>query len=455
MSILDEMRLARKRMGQRSWPVGPGSLLGTETITGHDSSEFAPDSYGEYAATSNEIFSVIQLRARLMSSLDLKVFNGRGSKKQEADDSPAAKLLSYVNPFWTSRRLSRMDELSMGLWGASYWAIERDRRRQPTEIWWMKPSRVKPVPHETGYLQGFLYESVHGGQIPFRADEVIWFRYPNPIDEFSPLSSLAAARLAADTAKSMMQSNNNLFKNGMQLGGIITPGTDKVSFSKEQADDLSVQLDQRLRGVDKAHRWAVMRFEANLKALNLTPKDAEFIGGLNMTLRQVCNAYGIPSPLLNDLEHATLANLGPLMRMAWENALVPDSMLRSDEIREQLLPMFKDGPDHCEHDYSKVAALQESATESWSRERQQIDVGGITINEWRKTKGLPEVAWGDVYWAPVNKSAVTDADSTPQGDTAPHGDPVLAAVTADDERTFRKLLDAFPTPALNGHRRYP
>ena len=31
----------------------------------------------------------------------------------------------------------------------------------------------------------------------------------------------------------------------------------------------------------------------------LAQKDAEFIQGLNLTLRQVCNAYGVPAPLLN------------------------------------------------------------------------------------------------------------------------------------------------------------
>lgn len=451
MGILDEVRIARKRMGKRAWPVGSGALLGPETTMGHNQSEFAPESYGEYAATSNEIFSVIQLRARLMSTLDLRVFRGDGSDKVEANDSPAAKLLKFVNPYWGPRRLARMDELSMCLWGESFWAVER-RGGVPVELWWMKPSRVKPVPHESGYLQGYLYESVSGQQIPFKANEVIWFRYPNPIDEFSPLSPLAAARLAADTAKSMMQSNNALFRNGLQLGGVVIPSSDKVSFSTEQANDLAAMLDTRFKGVDKAHRWAVMRFEAQLKQMNITPKDAEFLAGLNMSLRQVCNAYGMPSPLLNDLEHATLANVRDLMRGAWENGLVPDSQLRADEIREQLLPMFRAGPDHCEFDYSKVPSLQESASESWARERQAIEVGLLTINEVRKSKGLPPVAWGNVYWAPVNKSAVTDESSTPQGDTSPTGKPADAIPETDDERAFRQVLASFGTPALNGRR---
>lgn len=453
MSILDDVRLARKRMLKpRAWPVGKGALIGFEESHGHDTSEFAPEEYGEYAATSNEIYSVIQLRARLMSSLELGVFHGAGAEKTDGSKSPAAALLRHINPFWTPRRLARMDELSMSLWGESYWAIER-RRGVPSEIFWMKPSRVKPVPHASGYIQGFLYESVTGERLAFRPDEVVWFRYPNPIDEFSPLSPLAAARLAADTAKSMMTSNNKLFANGLQMGGIVAPATDKVSFSKEQAEDLSALLERRFKGVDKAHTWAVLRFEAQMKAMNLSPKDAEFLAGLNMSLRQVCNAYGMPSPLLNDLEHATLSNLRDLMRAAWENTLVSDSQLRADEIREQFLPLFKGGPDHCEYDYTKVPSLQEAASDVWSRDRQAIEVGLLTINEVRKRQGLPPVPWGDVYWCPVNKSAVSSADDHPEGANAKPDTDMPDPPETADERAFRQILADLRRPVLNGRSR--
>ena len=416
--LLERIERARSR---HAFPVGKGAIPYAETTHGHDDSQYSPEEYGNYVVTSNEVFSAVSLRARLMSRIDLHLFAGRGADKRDADDHPAGDLLRRVNPFWTARRLARMDEMSMGLWGESYWAVEKGPSGQPSEIWWLKASRVTPVPHETDYLSGYLYEPVTGGpKIPFRPDEIVWFRYPNPLDEWSAISPLAAARLAADTASAMMKSNRNLFAQGMQLGGLVVPDTDKVSFTPEQAKDLEDQLGQRFKGVDKAHRWAVLRYEAQFRAMGVTPKDAEFVNGLGVTLRQVCNAYGIPAPLLNDLEHATLANAREFERMLWEHSLCPDADLRADEIAEQFLPMFtgRARPDHAAFDYSKVAALQESASEAWGRERQAIEVGRRTINEIRRAAGEPDVPWGDVWWAPVNKSAVTDATSTPQGDTS-------------------------------------
>jgi HK97 family phage portal protein len=408
MGVLERIQARAAAIGRRSWPVGPGSLLGTDSSWGHDVSQFSPLEYGDYIATSNDVYTVVQARARLMSGLQLGFYRGRGNDKIEMADSPAADVYWRVNEFWSAERLARMDELAMGVWGHTAWALEPESRTQPARIWWMKPSQLRPVPHEDKYLVRFLYEPIAGGpSIPFEPHEVVWFRYPNPLDEFAPLAPLAAARLAADTASAMQQTNRSLFTNGLMAGGVIVPANDRVTFSSEQAEDLERQFAARMKGVDKAHRWAVLRYEATIQGLNVTPKDAEYIEGMNMSFRQVCRAYGMQSSLQNDLEHATLSNATAFEKIEWSRTLRPDANLRAAEIREQYLPRFgKGGPDWCEYDYTQVAALQESATEAWVREAQALDRGAITINEWRRRQGMPDVAWGNAPYMPINKAPI-------------------------------------------------
>ncbi len=433
MDLIDRISARRRGAPALDWPVGPAVVEPFDQAHGHDASELTPEFYGDYIATSNEVYAAVSLRARLASSVRLRCYQGDTADKRELPDSPVAQLLRHVNPHWTWPRLARMDEMSMGLWGQTMWAIEKDSNGRPREIWWLKPSRVRPVPHPEKYLAGFLYESNVGGEIiPFDADEIVWQRYPHPLDEYAALSPVSAARLAADTGSAMMKANRNLHDNGLQIAGILHPKQREgaaVQFSKEQADELANDLQTRFAGASKAHRWAVLRYEAEFKPVNLSPKDAEFVLGLGLTLRQVANAYGVPSPLLNDLEHATLANLREFQKAMWEHALVPDLRLRAAEIEEQLLPMYGRGtgrlpvgiPDHVEYDFSQVAALQESQTSAWDRERQAIEVGAMTINEWRKQRGLPAVAWGDVWFCPVNKAPVSDATG-----------PKVAEGTSDD-----------------------
>jgi HK97 family phage portal protein len=405
----------------------------------------------------------VSMRARMMSQLELCFYEGRGAEKKELPDSAAAQLYRYVNPFWTRARLTRMDEMSMGVWGETFWAIERERG-EPKEIWWLKPSRVQPVTHETNYIQAFTYHSVSGEIITFAPDEVIWHRYPNPLDEFSPLSPLAAARLAADTAISAMQANNQAFSNGLSIAGLIVPpGQDKVVFSDEQAQELEVSLKRKFSGAKNSHKWAVLRHEAKFQPLQMTQKDAEYLGGLNMSFRMACRAYGMPSALLGDMEHATLANLRELQRGAWEQTLIPDAVLREQEIEEQFLPMFRGGPDHCSHYVEGIPALQEAASEAWSRDVQALDRGLFTINEIRKRLGMPPVPWGEKPYMPANKGPIDDQGlpqlpSTDNGAKLPD-DEVNPSNAAQYPRSFvhhmeaRRLLAEFKPLALNGSRR--
>jgi HK97 family phage portal protein len=469
MGLLERIQARRKAIEARrgptelSWPVGKAEMLDPYFKYGHDQSEFSPEEYGDYLATSNDIYSVVKRRARLLAGLQLRFYRGRGSSKAEVERHPAVDLFWKVNPFWTAERLARMDEMSMGVWGETFWAIEK-HRGQPQEIWWLKPSRVQPIPHTTDYLAGFAYHSKSGQILTFRPDEIVWFRYPNPIDEFSPLSPLAAARLAADTSTSMMKSNDALFKRGLQIAGLITPLTDKVTFSSEQAQDLERNLERRFSGADKAHRWAVLRYEAQFKQLAITPKDAEFVAGLGLTFRQVCRAYGMQAALMNDLENATLANAREFERIEWTGALKPDAEFKAAEVREQYLPLFRGAqrgvPDYCEYDFTQVPALQESATESWTREAQALDRGAITINEWRKGKGMPDVDWGNRPYMPVNKAPVgadgqLELPATPAGKTMPDDEtnPANQPPQSTGElnhMSARRLLAEF-APYINGH----
>lgn len=462
MGLVDRVLARAAARQERAWPVGKGELVGWDGPGGHDQSQFSPEEYGDYLATSNDIYTVAQFRARMLSRLRLRFYQGDESEKKELPKSKAAQLFRYVNPHWTSKRLIRMDELSMAVWGHSPWAIEYERG-VPKEIWWMKPSRFAPVVDSQNYISDYAYSSVSGEVITFKPHEIVWQRYPNPLDEFAALAPMVAARLAADSAKAMQIANNQAVTNGLSIAGLVVPpGQDKVVFTDDQAKDLEIALKRKFTGAKNAHKWAVLKHEARFLPMQMSQKDAEYLGSLNMSFRQVCRAYGIPAALMGDLEHATLANLRELQRGAWEQTLIPDADFRAEEFEEQYLPLFKASgePDHCEYDYSKIEALQESATEAWTREMQALDRGGQTINEWRKSKGWAPVEWGDKPFMPANKGPLGD-DNVPQlpasdkklpdDEVNPSNKPAPREFV--DHMSARKLIAEFAKPVLNGARR--
>ena len=413
MGVIEQAREGlRARL--RAFVLGAGVVERSDMAWGHDVSDYAPPEYGDYIATSNGVYAAATLRAWMLTQLPLKLYRGQGDNRTEVTTGPAYDLLRNVNPHWTLNRLLYMTELSLCLWGSAYWFIERGAggRGKPTEIWWGRPDRVKVIPHPTEYLQGFLYET--GGEaLPFTPGEVVWFRYPNPLDEYAGLSPLAAARLAADLASAGMQSNKALFSQGLQIGGVIYPKAPDV-WSVEQADELSDWLHRRFRGVDKAHRWAVMRSEIGMEGAGVTPKDAEFLGAMRWSLNEIARAYGLPPELIGDHERATYSNMDQAYGGVWMTTMLPEARMVSEELTEQLLPMFGAGVDAAEFDTAQISALQEDENAAWQRADAQIARGVITINEWRGEQGLEAVAWGDVWWAPSGVQPV-ESGELPEG----------------------------------------
>lgn len=403
---------------RRGFVLGPGVVDRFDRWFGRDQSEFAPSEYGSYLATSNAVYVCSTIRADLLSSskLQLKIMQlDRNGDKAEVTEGDLISLLQKVNPFWTQKRLLRMSELSLSLWGQVYWFLERGESgtQTPREIWWARPDRVKPVPHPEKYISGFLYDPINSGDtIPFSPQEVIWIRYPNPLDEFSGLSPIAAARIAADSASASMHSNRNLFAQGLQLGGFIMPPKDSgMTWTPDQAGEFEKDLQRRFAGVDRAHRWAVLRQEYQIKDMGMTMKDAEFINLLNWSLEDVARAYKIPLDLIGG--QRTYENFSAAMKAVWTHAILPEADFLAEEITEQLLPMFPGVKNaFAEFDSSDVEVLREAETAAWERESGQIEKGAITVNEWREDKGMDPVPWGSVWWAPLLVSPVSSSGSS-------------------------------------------
>lgn len=406
MTIVERLRAAI-----RAFVLGPAVVTEVDRAWGHDVTEWSPAEYGDYIATSNGVYACATQRAQFLASLPLKLYALRNGEKQEVVKGDVYDLLQKVNQFWTFTRLVEMTELTLCLWGQAFWFLERGEsgKMKPREIWWGKPTQVRVVPHPSEYVAGYLYQpSTGGAEIAYRSDEVIWLRYPNPNDEYAPLSPLAAARLAADYASAAMKSNWNLFSNGIQAGGLVVPKANQI-FSQDQAEDLEKALERRFKGVDRAHRWGVLRLDAEVKELGFTPEEAEFLGGLRFSLEEICRAYKWPLDLVGG--QRTYENVNAAMEAAWTNAVTPEARFIASEITEQLLPMFPGQADLAEFDTSDVDVLQEGESERWTRSKEQIQVGAVTINEWRDDQGLEPVSWGDVWWAPATLLPVSSEGS--------------------------------------------
>ncbi|MCG3176915.1 MAG: hypothetical protein MOGMAGMI_01879 [Candidatus Omnitrophica bacterium] len=420
------------RWTPRSYPV-PQAIDPSMVYHGIDTSTFTPPEYAEYVAISNGVYACVNVRASNLSGLPLKVYGVKANgDKDEVTNGPVTALFQKVNPYWTVSRLLNMTEQSLGVWGQCFWVLDGWQGGKPTEIWWVRADRMKVHPHPTKYISHYTYDPNGGRPQRFEPHEVVWFRYPNPNDEYSGLSPLAAARIAADTASAAMQSNFNIFRNGMGAAGFISPGSEKV-FTKQQAEELQTNMDKRFRGVDKAHRMGVLTVDAKFQQVSMTPKDAEFLGALNWSLEDIARAYRVPIDKIGGKR--TYQNVEESELVFWNDCLLPEARMIAQEITEQLLPLFGSNL-IAEFDTSDIAVLQEDEQRAWEIAQGKIAAGVMTVNEWREAEGLDPQPWGDVWWA---QSTLIPIDSNEK--PAPVMPPMLGAGDADQDDADDAAID--------------
>lgn len=406
---------------RRAFRLGPQLVAPYEAVHGHDQTTFSPSAYGNYIASSAPVYACANIRARNIARLTLRLYK-RSSKGERIEVTSGAMydLLKSVNPYWTFRRLLRMTELSLCLYGSAFWILETGvrnrtaRQAAPREIWWANPTHLRPIPHPTDYLSGYLYSTGQGEPLALDVADVIWFKFDNPVDEYSGLSPLAAARLAIDTSAGAMRSNRQIFENGLQLAGVLGPADKTQSLTREQAEQLSTMLERRFRGADKAHRTAVLTQPVSFTNLSLTPKDAEFLGLMQWSLREVATTFGVPPELIGDKEHATYSNFEQAAKSLWTETLIPQASFLADEITEQLCKLFGNEVDEVEFDLSDIETLQEDRARLIDQ-LVQLTAIGVPLNRALQElapRFLPSnaagYAWGDVGRLPATLQAFDD-----------------------------------------------
>ena len=395
---------------QRSNRAAASDLDHFQGLTGAGSG-WARTEYGDYYATAVSVYAAVKLRADALSRPPVHVFRrtAGGTRLAVEPSHPVQQLLDRVNPWFTRGDLWRATEIYLNLWGSAFWALERDENGR-WEIWPLRPDRVSVLPDASRYIRGFVYQG-RNGSVAYTADEVVWFRYFNPMDEYAGLSPLAPARLSVDMGKDGLKFNRNFLRNSAQPDFFLLTNE---TMTDSEVEEFYNRWEARFRGPSNARRPAIASFVRDIKTLGFSHRDMDFIQGLRWSLEEVSRAYGVPKPLLSDLERATFSNINTAERIFWRNTMLPEIQFMEEQLTRMLLPKLGYQDLEVAFDLTGIEVLREDENSRVAREAQLLDRGVLTINEVRRSRDLPDVPWGDV-WARAPRGAdrvSSDQDSS-------------------------------------------
>ena len=362
-----------------------------------------PLSYGEYYPRSALVYAAIKMRQDALARVPVRVYRrlaagapreGDRRRAVEAVEPahPAQRLLDSPNPFWTRGDLWRATETSLGLWGSAFWGLERDETGQVTEIWPLRSDRMRVIPDPARYIKGFVYVGQGRQIVSYLAEDVVWIRYFNPLDEYAGLSPIAPLRLSADIGLDALRANRSNLTNDNTPGLFVetedTPTDDEVREFYER-------WESRFQGVNRGRRPALLSGGMTAKNLGFSPKEMEYLQTLRWSLEDVARVYGVPKAMLGDIERVSFANFATARRVFWEDTLVPQMAFYAEALQQMLLPNFGDPSLFVEFDTSEVEALQENESDKATRRKTYVSGGIMTVNEVRQEMNLRPVPWGD------------------------------------------------------------
>lgn len=363
--------------------------------------KFAKEGYMQNAT----VYACVQKIANAVASVDLSVYRYDGDDKVKIDNSPLYELLDRPNPYQGGAALIRAIVSYKKITGNAYLLKMPYGSMAPTELWALRPDRVKVLLNDKGYPAGYEY-STGMGKIVFPVNDdgtcdVLHLKEFHPLDDTYGLSPMQSAAYSVDIVNQANNWNMSLLQNGARPSGafIMKTGDNNTdSLSEEQFARLREQL-QKDTGAAAAGRPLIIEGGLDWKEMSLSPRDMDFQQNMWAACRMIATAYGVPPQLVNIPGESTYANFAEAKISLWQETVLPELDYILDEINNWLGKIVGDNV-FIMYDAESIPALQSIA----GQKRASLEaVSFMTINEKRREAGLDDVEGGDVILVDSNK----------------------------------------------------
>lgn len=252
--------------------------------------------------------------------------------------------------FWTRTSLMEISQIWMETTGKSHWIVEYDSRATfPTGLWPVRPDRMTPIPDRDNYLKGWVYSAPDGREkIPLQPHEVIYNRYPDPLDTYGGVGPVSSVLTDIDAVKYASEWNRNFFLNSAIPGGVLQADH---TLSDEEFNTLTNRWRESHKGVSRAHRIALLEAGVTWVQTHLTQKDMDF-AALRMDsrdiIREALAMHKVMTGVTDDVNRAS-AQTGEEVFASWQ--IDPRLARWRDVLNNQFLPLFGATGQGVEFDY--------------------------------------------------------------------------------------------------------
>ena len=353
---------------------------------------------------SSWVYAAVSKRADEFAGLKLTlnkiVKKGGDTTIEQQTNHPVLELLDKVNPYLSLPDLLKITQIYKDLAGNAYWWLIRSGNTI-TEIWpYLRPDRMSVIPSAENFVGGYNYLTPSTGDIErFAAEDIIHFKYPNPLDPYTGASPLEACYLAFNTYQKSSEYNNRFFRNNARADFILNVETPLGETERKQ---IMAQWESRHKGEGHEHRMAILSGgKGNLLNTGMSARDMEFIEQMKFTRDEILAIFKVPKALL-DPQELNYASAKVAKEVFLNEVIVPLMKDFVSSLNEFLLPNYND--DSLFFDFENPG--EENPETKYDRYKTLAQVGAIAPNEIRENEGLPPFEGGNNIYMPMNQVPV-------------------------------------------------
>ena len=401
-------------------------------------------------AYSGWVYACVSTISQDVRSSSWNVWEKSGASREDwkpLDEPRIPTVLLRPNATETWGDLIELTQVHLDLAGRAFWhLITNGPGGNVVGIQSINPDWISKAVYNDARTQLIGWELSASGtrREVLPADDVVLFRYPDPIDPTGGISPIRAVAMSADMDTYSRAYAASHLRNHAQPTGILTTENE---LTRDQAATLADAWRETHAGTD---RIQVLGKGAQFQTLSAHIKDLEFLNLARVSRDQILAAYHVPASKLGLVEDASRANGEESDRVYSSLCLGPRLRRYHEPITLRVLPRLGLDPSRFCFEFDPV----EVADKTFDRDAAQaaFQAGAITLDEYRERIGFPPAdnGSGAVYFVPLGSTVVENPETGmapmspgPVGDAAP--------VEADAARGEAGIGDSVaPDLVLNG-----
>lgn len=382
----------------------PRGFTGPGFVYGNEPPKLKAEEY--LHAASGWVYSAVSAIADAVMELKLRLYKTDAKGEiVEVLEHKALDLLYKVNPFMTFTDHIWLTQQYLELAGEAPWFVDRgdgENPGEPENILLIDPTKlfIKKNEDKSGMLGpvgGYMYKLNPKLTLDLRVDEVIFLKYPDPVNPWRGKGTLQAAATSVDVDNFSEEYNRRFFYNGGRPDSILTTPN---KLNEKQRGAIRSDLNKLYKGVKNAQKMAILEDGLEWKPMALTGKDMEFMQQMKFSRDKILSLFRVPKSIVSITEDVNLANAktGELIFAKW--TIRPKMTRLVAQLNEFYLPMFK-GTENMFLSFDDP--VPEDIESNVKKYDSALGKGYMTVNEVRSELNLEDVGPdGDILLVPTN-----------------------------------------------------